>query len=539
MKNRLTAALAVGCIIVLAARPMAAQVPESAYLMRLPGPAMWRIDDRLPEMAMLISLQGVANKGAARLYFVYPPDWPFQFTTAVMEYYRDTRSIAFEELETREQALGKLARYADGYVVWDKDVRTSLTVAFTVAGLENAIVVSEDLIPLAESAGLHKVEDFRGRFEGKSDYEIYSWAYDAYWERTSKKFIVWMGGVAGDAMQPGVADFGIFKQAFFTDLSADPADSLEYSLHNRLLDGMDPSAIVMGWHSYAKDTEGMHVTLISSHGLRMEGLNTLPNASFSFQIPTTPGFSFKNNHNVARDSVVVPEAKVYIACVQTDGLGIGAWLKPGRGQIPYAWEVTMNWVWLFPGQMQFFYDQATPNDYFIGALSGPGYMYPKAIPPDKHIKLIREAADLMKRADLQVFEIMDYSGGNRYLGNVDLTKEVVDRYYEGMPNAIGFINGYGPAHTNDVRGGRPLISYDYYLSPTRPEPDAVDDLKELIALNSRRPYYLLLHVRESSDIERVKNILDKLGPDVEVVPLDVFLKMAGNDPTFRTYYLED
>lgn len=526
------------CLTVFIAATTVFAQPESAYMMRLPGPANWKIDGLLPETAMLISLQGIANKDAARLYLVYPDDWPFTFTGAVMDYYRDTRNIDFQELETKEQALGQLVRYAKGYVVWDKNVRTSLIVAFTVSGLENAVVVSEDLIPLAESAGLEPIEDFRGRFDGMSDYEIYSWAYDAYWERTSKKFIVWMGGVGGDAMQPGVADFGIYQGAFFTDASADPADSLEYSLSSRFLEEMDASTIVMGWHSYMKDTEGQHVTLISSKGLRMEGLNTLPNASFSFQIPTTPGYRFTNNHSVSLDSVVTADAKVYIACVQTDGLGIGAWLKPGRGSIPYAWEVTMNWTWLFPAQMQFFFDQATPNDYFIGALSGPGYMYPKAIPHDKHLGLVREAKDLMERLDLHVFEIMDYSEGNRYWGNIDLTKEVVDTYYEGMPDVLGFINGYGPAHTNDVRGGVPLISYDYYLSPGRTEQAAVDDLKELIALNAMRPYFLLLHVRESSDIARVKNILDQLGSDVEVVPLDRFLKMAGNNPTFRTHYLD-
>jgi hypothetical protein len=302
---------------------------------------------------------------------------------------------------------------------------------------------------------------------------------------------------------------------------------------------MKPTAIVMGWHSYAKDTEGQHVTLLSSFGLRMEGLNTLPNASFSNQIPLSRGFQFKNNHNVRPDQVVVPEEKVYIAAIQTDALGIGAWEEAGRGRIPYAWEVTMNWTWLFPAQMQFFYETATPNDYFIGALSGPGYMYPKPIPPDKHRALVSEAEGLMKGLDMRVFEVMDYSEGNRYFGNIDLTKGVIDRYYEGMPDAIGFINGYGPAHTNDLRDGRPLLSYDYYLTPTRPEDDAVLDLKELIKLNPVRPYFLLVHVRESSAIDRVANIFDRLGEEVEVVPLDVFLKMAANKPTFIKRYLKE
>jgi hypothetical protein len=107
-----------------------------------------------------------------------------------------------------------------------------------------------------------------------------------------------------------------------------------------------------------------------------------------------------------------------------------------------------------------------------------------------------------------------------------------------MPDAIGFLNGYAPAYTFTSRNGVPLVSYDYYLSPTRPEDSAVADLKELANINSERPYFLLIHIRESSDVKRVKDILDKLGEGFEVVPLDVFLKIAGQKPTFKERFLE-
>ena len=48
---------------------------------------------------------------------------------------------------------------------------------------------------------------------------------------------------------------------------------------------MKPMSMVMGWHSYAKDLEREHVKLTSMYGHRVEGLNTLPNLSFSAQIP--------------------------------------------------------------------------------------------------------------------------------------------------------------------------------------------------------------------------------------------------------------
>jgi hypothetical protein len=497
----------------------------------------WEIEGGLPFNALLISLQGLANESEPLLYLRFP-NWPFTYVESVFEFYRDKRSFTFTELRTVRDALKALRKYVKGYVVWDKKVRTSLIVAFTVAGLERAIVVSEDQIPEAERAGLKPVEDFRGRFTGQSDAQIYQWAYDRYWARCSRDYIIWLGGEHGAVMRPSVADFGVAQKVFFNDLSSRPTDTLEYNLAKKLLGDMNPQSMVMGWHSYAKDLEEEHVTLTSSFGLRVEGLHTLPNLSFNNKVPPSPGFKFKNNHNLVAGKDYTPKNKVYISCIQTDGIGLGAWLKPGRGEIPYAWEVLMNYVWMAPAMAEYFYTMATPNDYFIGCLSGPGYLYPKAVPPKLLPPLIAKAKEYMDVLDLKVFEIMDWSEGETVLGNTDLTRNVVDAYYKGMPNAIGFVNGYTPSYTFTVRNGKPLVSYDYYLSPTRPEADAAADLEELAKINRARPYFLLVHVREWSDIKRVKGILERLGPDFEVVPLDVFLTMAGKNPTFKERFLE-
>lgn len=197
----------------------------------------------------------------------------------------------------------------------------------------------------------------------------------------------------------------------------------------------------------------------------------------------------------------------------------------------------MNWVWLAPAMLQFFYDMATPNDYFIGSLSGPGYMYPKSIPMKHLPAVVKKAYSLMQTLDLNVFEIMEHTNYWESDGiDDDLTKEVMDVYYENMPDVLGFANGYRPAHTFDVRDGKPFISFDYYLGEKRDEDEAARDLEELANLNVKRPYFLLMHVRQWSDIKRVKRILDKLGPEFELVPLDIFLKMAGSEPTFKVQY---
>jgi hypothetical protein len=143
---------------------------------------------------------------------------------------------------------------------------------------------------------------------------------------------------------------------------------------------------------------------------------------------------------------------------------------------------------------------------------------------------------LMQRLQLRVLEIMDHTDRGVPIGYFDLTKKTVDLYYENYPSLLGFINGYAAAHTYDLRHGQPLMSYDYYLDPNRPTPDATADLDELIHLNPRRPYFMLVHVRESNSIQRVKDILQGLGEPVELVPLDKFLALAASDKTYETRY---
>jgi hypothetical protein len=508
---------------------------KEAYYMELEDD--WRVDGHLDQQACLITLQGLANLEGANLYFHFPETWDFNYTRAVFDFYKTDRFYTFKKLRSLEHAIRVFQDDIKGYVVWDKHVRTSLIVAFTVAGLERAVVVSPDMVPLMDKYNIPEVENFVGKFTGQSDYEIYSWAYDMYWDRCSKDLIIWMGGHHGNIMKPGIADWGIYNKAFFQDLSTKPEDEDEYRLANKLLGELNPMSMVMGWHSYKKDKERDHVRLTSSYGHRVKGLHTLPNTSFSYNVSMTPGFEFKNNHNIKPEEQYTPQDKVYVTCVQTDGVGLGAWTKEGRGDIPYAWCLGLNDLWLGPAMLEFFYRQSTPNDYFIGGTT-PGYMYPKMIPDSLRPELLGMAQQMLDSLDLVITQTMDYSQGATVEGNTELTREVVDAFYQYLPHVEGFLNGYAPAYTFAERNNIPLVSYDYYLSPSRPVQDAVADFEELAAINSKRPYFLVAHIRQWSDIKRVKTILDQLGPEFEIVPLDVFMKLAGKEPTFEERYLE-
>jgi len=496
----------------------------------------WQVASGLPEKVLLLSLQGLANRSAPQLYVVHPPDFQWEITGPLFSFYERKHGVKFTELKTAEEALARFAGSAKGYVVWDPAVPATMNVALTIAGLEDALVVTPALIPQVEKHGLKPVDDLRGRYTGQTDAQIYGDAVTRYWSRCSPDSIMLMGGHAGAVRQPAVADWGIRQKMFFHDLSANPKHPEELALAQRLLGELQPGATVFGWHSYAKDTEEQWTTLLSGYGLKMEGLHNLPNLSFNCQFGFTPGFKFTNTHHVALDAKLTAEPKVYLAFVQSDSIGIGVWTKPGRGKLPFAWQVTMNWTKFSPAALEYFHESATPNDYFIGGLSGPGYMYPNHIPADRFPLLMKEARELMAVLDEHVMEIMDNSAADGNVGNADLTKETVDRYYAAFPDVIGFINGYGPARTRDLRDTRPLISYDYYIDPRRPRAEVAADLNELIALNSNRPYFLLVHVRESNDVNSLIEVVRQLDGPVEVVPLDVFLKLAASKQTYTTRY---
>lgn len=496
----------------------------------------WKVAGGLPEKAMLLSLQGLANRGSPELYVVHPPDFQWEITGPLHSFYERKHGVVFGTLGSAEAALTRFAGRARGYVVWEPAVPATMNVAFTIAGLEDALVVTEALIPQMLRHGLRQIDDLRGRYAGQSDAQIYADAKRRYWSRCTHDALMLMGGHVGSVRMPAVADWGVKQKMFFQDLSANPVHAEELALAKEFLSELKEGSIIFGWHSYGKDTEEQWTTLLSTYGMKMEGLHNLPNLSFNCHFGFTPGFRFTNSHRVAPDARLRAEPKVYLSLVQSDSIGIGVWTKPGRGKLPFAWQVTMNWTRFTPAALEYFHESATPNDYFIGGLSGPGYMYPNHIPPSRFPKLMKEARELMDTLDERVMEIMDNSAADGNVGNADLTKETVDRYYEAFPNVLGFINGYGPARTRDLRDTRPLISYDYYIDPKRPRDEVAADLNELIALNRVRPYFLLVHVRESNDVNSLVEVMKQLDGPVEVVPIDLFLKYAADKKTYTTRY---
>lgn len=106
-----------------------------------------------------------------------------------------------------------------------------------------------------------------------------------------------------------------------------------------------------------------------------------------------------------------------------------------------------------------------------------------------------------------------------------------------MNDTLGFLNGYAPTFTfkHNEATAQSLLSFDYYLDPSRSVSDAVSDIRALADANSARsPYYLAIHVREFSTVGKVQQIIAALPADeFEVLPVDTFFARANKAPTWE------
>ena len=83
-------------------------VARAAWVMRFDGD--WLVAKGMPEKAMLVSLQGLANRASPQLYIVHPKDFQWEITEPLFEFYQRKHGVVFTEVKTADEALALLER---------------------------------------------------------------------------------------------------------------------------------------------------------------------------------------------------------------------------------------------------------------------------------------------------------------------------------------------------------------------------------------------------------------------------------------------
>ncbi|MBC7287397.1 MAG: hypothetical protein H5T86_04995, partial [Armatimonadetes bacterium] len=298
---------------------------------------------------------------------------------------------------------------------------------------------------------------------------------------------------------------------------------------------------VMGYSWAGQDVgigEGPGVTLFAEFAKYLVGSIDVSNLSVH------SGVSVELRQQPAPSPPALQDDKIYFSFIISDGDNIPVltngnfpqlWADRTRGSFPIGWTLSPSASMLIPGVVDYYYRTATPNDFFLGAVSGIGYTY-----LDHYAKRFREAdrpavlreffeqtAQYMRRSDLQDLWIM---GATR--------PELFAAYAEGIP----FLRSLFPDY------GRTVVSYaDATFSTARRVPvfratgvwrmtatreeriaEVVADVRRLSP--PQRPGFMHLFVLNwFCDLPMLREILEQLGPDYVCVRPDHLAQLYLQD----------
>ena len=110
------------------AQPMPHRVDKApAEATLIPVSSNWQLDGDVPVHATILSLQGLANRDYPRIYLEYPDDWQWEIAKPLIGFLETHHGVRFERLgmDDVDAALKRYAKFAKGYVVWDKELSSA------------------------------------------------------------------------------------------------------------------------------------------------------------------------------------------------------------------------------------------------------------------------------------------------------------------------------------------------------------------------------------------------------------------------------
>jgi len=514
------------------ARPFADIFPRSAP----PARTLMVCDlrkERPDVRLMVFALQGLVNRAQPRLYCLWN-----QTDELWLEQMKERGWIDATERVAVTDLLARFRGVVKGAVITDPALPHTKNIATMLAGVRDALPVSPRL---ARTLDLPVLEDLRGRW--KTSAEAYRWALEELWPSMNHHVLacLWPDHLA-------LRDYLVQHKVFIFWLPGPIDGAQKYSdpeaevrLVEELLARAPANIPVMGYSWAGQDVgigEGPGVTLFAEFAKYLVGSIDVSNLSVH------SGFNVELRQPPAPPPPALQQDKIYVSFIISDGDNLPVlathnfpqlWSDPTRGKFPIGWTLSPSASMLIPSVVDYYYRTATPNDHFLGAVSGVGYTY-----LDHYAKRFRETdrpavlreffdqtAEYMRRCDLRDLWIM---GATR--------PELFAAYAQGIP----FLRSLFPDY------GRAVVSYaDATFSTARRVPvfravgvwrmDASREerINELVAdvrrmSPSDRPGFMHIFVLNwFCDLPMLGEILQRLGPDYVCVRPDHLAQLYAED----------
>jgi len=510
-----------------------------------PAKTMWAVriqdlgkdsEERLP----LSCLQGLVNRKQPRIFLAYD-----RFDEMWLDWLCERGDVKEVRWVGPKEIYAQFLSVVKGLVVTDPNLPGSVNVATMLAAVEGWLPVTPPL--LKEFGGLKVAMDLRGKW--KKDVEAYRWFYSTYGARMFRRACAHVDPDQTE-LRDYLVEFAIplFWISHPTDAERSRTVSwaAEEEFARELLRKLPSNIPCFGWWDKGRPGRdgcgengpysGMDLIsqyakfeLCSAYDGYARGVSNL-----SVHSGTSANFR-------QRTVALPPLAdKVYYTFTRTDGDGPNFWRQvyrdlwnqPDHGKVPVGWQLGPCTHDLIPDIIDYFYRRATPNDVFVNALTGIGYIrevdYAVMLPTAEQEVVWNHFMELSRR----YFKLMDLSLLTTFEAFKQMPPATMARFTK-LPgikaiygnyhrfesttaeNAASEINGV-PLFRAVVRGGGPL---DTPEKLKRTVADVVRDIRQFTP--AKRPAFL--HVSLTNwmvDMRVLVEIEKALGPDYVAVRAD-------------------
>lgn len=476
---------------------------------------------------LMATLQGLAAKNSTTQILLRSNSWSKYIK------YIEQRGVVIKSKTDKGSAwsLASLLEYyapmLDGYILCSSDLASeSASVAVSLAHQLNAVVVTPELVSLAEKAGLTEVLDVSDK--------------DDNWLRESEYFENLSTDVAVEqsvTMAPKLIDYAVMSGAYCYFYNGTNRD-----VHTQKFDFLDDGAVVIGWNN----TLGEYDTVKSLSSLSA----CLIPADHAYNLSTLSSFagSGKLNEELYANATDEPNVKneaVHTVClVLSDGDNLQWALNDYTSErwYGYKWRGTFPMTWGLPAligdlalpMMEYFADTQTAEDEFIMQLSGLGYTFPSLWDEDARYDMADMLADVMEDRGMKYMNILDDRG---------LTEENMDAFTSsGTVEGIFYTDysNYAGYHGEILwSNGVPVVSARYRLWAGMADGSIENIAAEVNAaakdVNSQDAYsFIIVHAwsgcdsngnfgANNSTMLAVEELISAFGSDVEVVGASEFM----------------
>jgi hypothetical protein len=510
-----------------------------------PAETLWavRIGDlkepaeRLP----LSCLQGLVNRRQPQIFLAYD-----RFDEQWLDWLRERGDVKEVRWVQPKELYEKFLSAAKGLVVTDPDLPASVNVATMLAAVEGWLPVTPGLCKAFDS--LKVAMDLRGKW--KKNIEAYRWFYSKYESRMSRR--------ACANFDPGQFELRDYFVEFKIPIvwvshpddakkspTASPAEEAQFA--GELFQRLPANIPCLGWwdHGLAGedgcDENGPYsgLDLASRHAKFQvcSAFDGFARGVGNLSVHSGTSMTFRQKPAPAPPPLA---DKVYYTYVRTDGDGPNFWRQvyrdlwdqPTHGKVPIGWQLGPTATELIPDIIDYFCKHATPNDVFVNALTGVGYirewLYLEKLPKSEQEAAWQQYMELsrryFKRLDLSLLTTFEAFGLMSQQNLARFTKlpgiKAIYRNYQRfgdttVENATEELNG--------VPIFRTILQADYSLAtPAEIRHAAAEVARQVRQFTpAKRPAFLYMSLANwLVDMSVLVEIEKALGPDYVAVRPD-------------------